>query len=93
MCVCVFVCVCLCVCQSDCVSVQAMTFEAVDIETSFLVWRYILKISRSSLSSLYQGHWVKVISWKMQIVNLDISLTWLDLFEVKVIGLRSRSSH
>ena len=38
VCVCVSVCVCL--------SVQTITFEAVDIETSFLVWWYILTISR-----------------------------------------------
>ena len=44
------VCVCLSVCLSVCVSVQAITFEAIDIETSFLVWWYILTISRSSLS-------------------------------------------
>ena len=31
------------------VSVQAITFEAINIETSFLVWWYILTISRSSL--------------------------------------------
>ena len=37
--------VCVCVC-----SVRAITFEPVDIETSFLVWWYILTISRSSLS-------------------------------------------
>ena len=36
--------VCLCVCL--CVSVWAITFEPVDIETSFLVWWYILTISR-----------------------------------------------
>ena len=33
--VCLRVCVCVCVCV--CVSVQAITFEAVDIETLFLV--------------------------------------------------------
>ena len=38
------------VCLSVCVSVWAITFECLDIETSFLVWRYILTISRSSLS-------------------------------------------
>ena len=46
------------VCVSVCVSfflsvflsVQAITFEPLDIETSFLVCRYILTISRSSLS-------------------------------------------
>ena len=46
----VCVCVCLCVCVSVCLSVQAITFEALYIETSFLVCRYILTISRSSLS-------------------------------------------
>ena len=40
----------VCVCMSVCLSVWAITFEAVDIETSFLVWWYILTISRSSLS-------------------------------------------
>ena len=46
--------VCLSVCLSVCMyvflSVQAITFEPLDIETSFLVSRYILTISRSSLS-------------------------------------------
>ena len=44
--------VCLSVCLSVSVflSVQAITFELLDIETSFLVCRYILIISRSSLS-------------------------------------------
>ena len=41
---------CVCVCVSVCVPVWAITFEAVDIETSFLVWWYILTIPRSSLS-------------------------------------------
>ena len=50
VCVSVCVCVCLCVCVSVFLSVQAITFEALDIETSFLVCRYILTISRSSLS-------------------------------------------
>ena len=38
------------VCMSVCVSVQAVTFEWVDIETSFLVWCYILTIPKSRLS-------------------------------------------
>ena len=42
--------VCLCVCLSVFLSVQAITFEPLNIETSFLVCRYILTISRSSLS-------------------------------------------
>ena len=46
----VCVCVCVCVCVSVFLSVQAITFELLDIENSFLVCRYILTISRSSLS-------------------------------------------
>ena len=46
----VCVCVCVCVSLSVCLSVQAINFEWVDIETSFVVWCYILTISRSSLS-------------------------------------------
>ena len=42
--------ICLCVYLSVFLSVQAITFEPHDIETSFLVCRYILTISRSSLS-------------------------------------------
>ena len=42
--------VCLCVC----LSIQAITFECLDIETLFLVW-YILTISRSSLSTKVIG--------------------------------------
>ena len=38
------------VCVSVCLSVQAITFEAVDTEISLLAWWYILTISRSSLS-------------------------------------------
>ena len=41
--------VCLSVCLSVFLPVQAITFEPFDIETSFLVCRYILTISRSSL--------------------------------------------
>ena len=50
--VCLSVCVCVCVsvCLSVFLSVQAITFEPLNIETSFLVCRYILTISRSSLS-------------------------------------------
>ena len=38
-----------------CVSVWAVTFECFDIETSFLVWYYILTISRPSLSIKVTG--------------------------------------
>ena len=46
----VCLCVCLCVCLSVFLSVQAITFEPLNIETSFLVCKYILTISKSSLS-------------------------------------------
>ena len=52
--VCVSVCLCVClsvwVCLSVFLSVQAITFEPLNIETSFLVCRYIFTISRSGLS-------------------------------------------
>ena len=38
------------VCLSVFLSVQAITFEPLNIETSFLVCRYIMTISRSSLN-------------------------------------------
>ena len=52
LCVCLSVClsVCVSVCLCVCLSVQAITFEPLDIETSFLVYRYIFTISRSILS-------------------------------------------
>ena len=52
VCVCVSVCLCVClsVCLSVCPSVQAITFETLHIETSFLVCRYTFATSRSSLS-------------------------------------------
>ena len=46
---------CVSVCLSMCLSVQAITFELVHIETSFLVCRYILTISRSSLRIKVMG--------------------------------------
>ena len=54
------VCVCVCVC------IQAITFEGVDIETSFLVWCDILIISRSSLS-------IKVIGSRSSHENIDFA--------------------
>ena len=36
--------------MSVCLSVQAITFDLLHIESSFLVYRYIFTISRSSLS-------------------------------------------
>ena len=71
ICVCISVCVCVCVCVHTsvcvsvclCLSVQAITFEAVDTETSYLVWWYILTISRSSTNikviGSYQDHVLK----------------------------------
>ena len=51
--VCLSVCplsVCVSVCESVYVSVQAITFELLQLGTSFSVYRYILTTSRSSLS-------------------------------------------
>ena len=46
---CLSVCVSMCLSVSVFLSVQAITFEPLDIETSFLVCRYILILSRSSI--------------------------------------------
>ena len=46
--VCLAVCLSVCLSVCLCPSVQTITFEPLDIETSFLVCRYILTISRSS---------------------------------------------
>ena len=43
--------------MSVCLSVQTITFKPLHIGTSFLVWRYILTISRVKFE--YQGHQVK----------------------------------
>ena len=54
----------VCVCLSVCLSIQAITFECPDKETSFLVWWYILTISRTYLSTKVigqgQGHFCKI---------------------------------
>ena len=65
--------VCLCVCV--CLSVWAITFEWVDIETSFLVWCYILTISRSSLSIKAIGSRSRSSHGKCWFCYQDISLT------------------
>ena len=67
--------VCLCVCMSVCLSVflsvQAITFESLKIETSFLACRYILTISRSSLSIKVIG--LRSRSYEKKMIVLLIS--------------------
>ena len=72
VCVCVCLSVCLCVCLSVFLSVQAITFELLNIETSFLVSRYILTISRSSLS-------IKVIGSRSRSYEKNDSFTFFNL--------------
>ena len=83
-----------------CLSVLTIPFDPLHIGTSFLVWRYILTISRSRLSimSLGQGtgHVQKMIIYLFQFV---ISLCFLQsINKVKVTyqgqgcTLRSRSN-
>ena len=55
------------VCLSVFLSVQPITFEPLDIETSFLACRYILTISRSCLS-------VKVIGLRSRSYEKNDSL-------------------
>ena len=87
VCVCVCLSVCLSVCVSVRLSVQAIIFELLDIETSFLVCRYILTISRSSLVSRSlgqgQGHMRKNDDFTY--FNLLILCMWLQVInKVKV---------
>ena len=83
---------CLCVCLSVCVSVWAITFECLDIESSFSVWWNILTISRSSLS--IKSHWVKVM---VILINghfglLGTKFFCYDQFMVLIKASRSRTS-
>ena len=68
MCVCVYLCVCLSVCPS----VQAMTFEPLHIETSFLVCWYIFTMSRSSLS-------IKVIGSRLRSYEKNDNFTYFNM--------------
>ena len=71
VCLSVCLCVCLSVCLSVFLSVQAITFEPLDIETSFLVCKYILTISRSSLS-------IKVIGSRSRSYKKSDSFTYFN---------------
>ena len=66
-----------------CLSVQAITFEGVD--TSFLVWLYILTISMPSLNIKVIWSRSRSCIGKCLFSHLDISLTWFYLSKVKVI--------
>ena len=72
--------VCVSVCVSVFLSVQVITFEPLDIETSFLVCRYILTISRSSLS-------IKVIGSRSRSYEKNGSFAYFNLSLI-----RSRSN-
>ena len=74
---CLSVCLCavyvsVCVYLSVFLSVQAITFEPLDIETSLLVCIYILTISRSSLS-------IKVIGSRSRSYEKKMSFTYFNL--------------
>ena len=69
--------VCLCVYLSVFLSVQAITFELLDIGTSFLVCRYILTISRSSLS-------IKVIGSRSRSYEKKVKVKYLHPFKFYV---------
>ena len=78
---------CLCVC----LSFWTITFECLDIETSFLVWWYILTISRSNLS-------IKVIESRSKLLwsdrffgLLDTKFLCFDQLMVLVLSFKSRS--
>ena len=88
---CLSVCVCiyLCVCVSVFLTVQAITFELLDIETSFSVCKYIL--DHIQVKFEYQGHWVKRQghmrkNYSFTYFNFLIHWMWLQVInKVKVI--------
>ena len=68
-----------------CPSVQAITFESLHIETSFLVWKYIFTISRSSLSIKVIGSRSNEKNDNFTYFNMLICCIWLQVInEVKV---------
>ena len=86
--------------MSVCLSVQAITFECLDLGTSFLAWWYILTISRSSLSIKVIGsrsiNKCTILTIRHQIL-LDQCMVYYGhqgqgYLKVKMI-LRSRSLH
>ena len=60
------------VCLSVCLSVQAITFEPLHVETSFLVCTYIFPISRSSLS-------IKVILSRARSFEKNANFTYFNM--------------
>ena len=64
--------VCLSVCLSVCPSVHTITFELLHIETSFLVCRYIVTISGSSLS-------IKVIGSRSRSYEKNDNITYFNM--------------
>ena len=85
--VCMSVCVSVCVsvCLSVCPSVQALTFEPLHIETSFLVCSYIFAISRSSLSIKFIGSKSYEKNDNFTYFNMLIPYIWLQVInEVKI---------
>ena len=79
--------VCLSVRPSVCLSVQTITFEPLHLGTSFLVWRYILTISRSSLSIKVIGSRSRSCAKKWLFTYFNLLFLCMDLQainEVKV---------
>ena len=64
--------VCLSACLSVYISVQAITFEPLHIDTSFLVYRYITTISRSYLT-------IKVIGLRSRSYEKNDNFTYFNM--------------
>ena len=83
----VYVSVCLSVCVSVFPYVQAITFEPLHIETSFLVCRYVFTISRSSLSIKVIWSWSRSYekNYNFTYFNMLILCIWLQVInKIKV---------
>ena len=64
--------VCVCACLSVCLSVQAIPFECLDTETSFLV-SVVVHLDHIWIKIEYPGHWVKVkvtwVKWLFRLID------------------------
>ena len=91
MSVCLFVCLSVCLCV--CLSVQAITFEPLELGSSFSAYRYILTISRLSLSIKVTGSRSRSNENMTYFIKLLLLYAYIPLkltYKVKVIS-RSRS--
>ena len=87
VCLCVCLCLCLCLCVCVCVSICSGYNFLMGWHRNF-IFGMVLHLDHIYVRFEYQGHWARSRSShrKCLFCYLDISLTWFDLSEVKVIN-------